>query len=239
MGNYFEKLHDLLQKYQISAKNIFNADEVGVQLSDLGLKFISTRNCICRNLTNDHVTVMITSSAVGSLLPPYLLFPGKDQSVVPNVIQERCQEVWGTFSDAGWMDVERFQVYTMKLLDELRARSGITDLSQPLNEYHLLLVDGHNSHLDATTLFNCASKRLIIFCGPSNLTNAWQANDAGVNKAFKENLSKIVAPHIEAHLGFTSSDVTTYILVALKEENMKKSIKHSFRHVGIEPFHCD
>ena len=68
----------------------------------------------------------------------------------------------------------------MKLLDELRARSGITHLSQPLNEYHPLLVDGHNSHLDATTLFNCASKCLIIFCGPSNLTNAWQANDAGV-----------------------------------------------------------
>ena len=85
---------------------------------------------------------MITSSAVGSLLPPYLLFPGKDQSVEPNVIQERCQEVWGTFSDARWMDVKQFQVYTMKLLDELRARSGITDLSQPLNEYHLLLVDG-------------------------------------------------------------------------------------------------
>jgi len=85
------------------------------------------------------------------------------------------------------MDVEKFQVYTMKLLDELRGRNVIVDPTLPLQEYHLLILDGHNSCLNDTTLFNCVTNCLIVLCGPSNLTNVWQANDTGVNKTFKEN----------------------------------------------------
>lgn len=129
---------------------------------------------------------------LGHFCPPYLLFPGEDSSVVPSFIDENKEEVWSTFSEAGWMDAEHFQVYILKLLQELRKRSEIRDSTLPLAEFHLLLVDGHNSRLDMTTLFTCAVNRLVILCGPSNLNNAWQPNDAGVNKAFKENLNKIL-----------------------------------------------
>jgi len=101
LGDYFAKLQSLLLVYQISPQNIFNADEVGVQLSDMNLKFITTWNCVRGNMSNEHVTVMITTSAVGSLLPPYLLFPGNDSSAVPNVMNEHRSEMWGNFSDLG------------------------------------------------------------------------------------------------------------------------------------------
>jgi len=167
-------------------------------MEDLKFQFISTRETVRGNVTNDHVTVMITS-AVGSFLPPYLLFSGEDSSVVPSFIDENKENIWGTFSPAGWMDSERFQVFTLKLLDELRKKLEICDPTLPMEEYHLLIVDGHNSCLEPPTLLNCAANRLLILCGPSN--------DAGVNKAFKENLGKIAANHIEAHLKFSSSDV--------------------------------
>ena len=236
LGDYFDKLEALLLKYKVKEKNIFNCDEVGIQMSDLGFKFLTSRETVRGNLTNDHVTIMITTCATGSLLPPYLLFPGKDSSAVPGFVEENKEFIWGTFSDAGWMDTECFQVYTLKLLNELRKHSDIQDPSLPLAEYHLLLLDGHNSCLDATTLFNCAVNRLIILCGPSNLTNDWQPNDAGVNKAFKENLNKIAARQVEAQQKFSSSDISSLTLSALREPNMKRSIVQSFQHVGVVPF---
>lgn len=239
LGDYFEKLREVIQQYQIPASNIFNTDEVGVQMTNFNLQFLTTRPNLRGNLSHEHVTVLITTGATGQLLPSYLLFPGKDTSAIPNVVDQHKDTCWGNFSEAGWMDVERFQVYSLKLLDELRRKSGIVDSTLPLDEYHLLLVDGHNSRMNESTLFNCARNRLIIFCGPSNLTNAWQANDAGVNKTFKENLKKVISNHIEAHLEFSPSDMVVYILRALSQNNMKRSITNSFRHVGIEPFDPD
>lgn len=75
LGDYFDKIESILQKYQVSARNIFNCDEVGVQMSDLGFQFLSSHETVCGNLTNDHISVLITTSAVGSLLPPLLAFP--------------------------------------------------------------------------------------------------------------------------------------------------------------------
>ena len=86
-----------------------------------------------------------------------MLFPGKNLSAVPSFVEENKEVILGTFSDAGWMDCELFQVYTLKLLDELCRHSEICDSSLPLPEYHLLLVDGHSSRLDATTMFNCTA----------------------------------------------------------------------------------
>ena len=228
LGDYFEKLENHLQKYQVSASNIFNCDEVGVQMSQFGFQFLSSCETICGNLSNDHVSVLITTCADGSILPPYLLFPGEDSSVVPTFIEENKEIIWGTFSKAGWMDAERFQVYTLNLLRELKERSEMCDFSLPLTEYHFLLVDGHNSCLEPSTLFNCAVNCLLVLCGPSNLTNAWQPNDAGVNKSFKENLNKIVAKHVEAHQQFSSSDVSALVIHALQESNMRRSIINSF-----------
>jgi hypothetical protein len=49
LGDYFDKLWSLLLAYQISPQDI-NADEVGVQLSDLNMKFMTTWNCVRGNL---------------------------------------------------------------------------------------------------------------------------------------------------------------------------------------------
>ena len=220
LGDFFEKLEYLLQHYQVSVKNIFNSDEVGVQMDGIHFQFLSTRQTVRGNVSNEHITVMIATCADGSLFPPYLLFPGKDSSVVPSFIEQNNENIWGTFSTEGWMDTDCFQVFILKFLNKLQKQSGITDLSLPLKDYHLLVVDGHNSHLNPTILYTCAVNHLLLLCGPSNLTNCWQPNDAGVNKAFKENLGKVVSKHIEAHLKFSSSDMASFILSALCEQNM-------------------
>jgi len=48
-----------------------------------------------------------------------------------------------------------------------------------------------------------------------------------------------VANHVEAHLAFSPSNMAMYILRALHEENIERSIINSSHHVGIEPFDSD
>ena len=226
----------VLQQYQISPSRIYNTDEVGLLLSDMNLHFASTRENIQGDLSNDHVTALLTTCADGTPYPPYLLFPGTDTSVIPNIVQENKKLIWANFSEAGWMDETRFQVFILMFLQELKERSKQSDLLLPLSEFHLLLVDGHNSRLNSSTLFTCMMNCLIVFCGPSNLTQAWQANDAGVNKAFKDNMERAISHHVEAHQRFSSSDIVSFTLKAWSQENIVRSIRNSFRHVGIEPF---
>lgn len=231
LGDWFNKLEGVRKEYNILPKNIWNADEVGVQFSDLNVKFLTNRACVRANMTNEHITVLITSNAGGFLIHPYLIFPGTNISVIPNIILEN-EEVWPTFASSGWMDVERFQGWILKFINEVKQRKE----EEEKDEYTLLIVDGHNSRLNADTIFTAAINRVIVLVGPSQLTNSWQANDAGINKSFKENLRSLVAIHIEAKQTLANSDVALMITEALKKPNMKKSIINSYRHVGIEPF---
>ena len=230
LSDWFGKLGDIRTKYRICAKNIWNADEVGVSFSNFILKSVTTRQCVRVNLTHDHITTLVTSNATGVQLQPYLIFPGLSTSDIPNVIFEN-EEVWANFSPSGWMDTERFQIWMLKFIMEVKNRKDEDE-----NEYTLLIVDGHNSRLNVNTMFTAAVNRIIVLVGPSHLTNAWQANDSGVNKAFKENLKTNVCLQIETKHEISNSDVAIMIISALQKENMVPAIINSYKHVGIEPF---
>jgi hypothetical protein len=231
LGDWFNKLEGVRSEYKILPKNIWNADEVGIQFSDLNLKFWSSRACVRVNMANQHVTVLITSNASDFFCQPYLIFPGENTSVIPSVILEN-EEVWSTFAVSGWMDVERFQGWMLKFISDVKKRKS----EEEKDDYVLLIVDGHNSRLNSDTMFTAAINRVIVLVGPSQLTNAWQPNDAGINKSFKENLKRLVAKHVEAKQQLSNSDIGIMISNALKMKNMKASIVNSYRHVGIEPF---
>ena len=97
-----------------------------------------------------------------------------------------------------------------------------TQKSHDPTKYTLLMLNGYNSCLNLSTMYTAAANQIICLIVPSNLTNAWQANDSGVNKTFKENLSKVVTPHIEAKLSFSSSDLSCIILKAFHHREYVK-----------------
>jgi len=57
--------------------------------------------------------------------------------------------------------------------------------------------------------------RVILFFGPSQLTNCWQANDSGTNKKWKENIKKELAPKIEAKVPILTSDLANIVVNAI------------------------
>ena len=228
LGDWFSKLEEVRNKYKIRAQNIWNCDEVGLQFMNMKLRVLTTRKCVRVNLaTTDHMTVLITTNAVGSQIQPYLLFPGTDMSVIPDYALTH-DECWTNYSPRGWMDVERFKVWMIKFVDEMKTRRKDDD-------YVLLLVDGHSSRMDPSTMFTAALNHIVVLVGPSHLTHAWQPNDAGVNKAFKANIRHCLSEHLTAQNEISNADLTFFTIKSLKEDNMKTAIVNSFRYVGVEP----
>ena len=133
-----------------------------------------------------------------------------------------------TVSKKGWMDEISFQAWLLTFIRFLEStREGAL-------EYHLLL-DGHSSRFNIDTLFTAAVNRIIVFAGPSQLTNLWQANDSGTNKKIKDNLKLLIGENIEDREGISKEDLGQYILEAIESPNMKMAIVNSFRHVGVCP----
>ena len=65
------------------------------------------------------------------------------------------------------MDEERFQAWMLRFIDFIKRKKKESEE----DDYTLLIVDGHNSHLNPHTIFTAAINRVIEFIGPSNLTH--------------------------------------------------------------------
>jgi hypothetical protein len=90
--------------------------------------------------------------------------------------------------------------------------------------------------MNSNIILTAACERILVFCGPSQLTNLWQPNDSGTNKTFKENLKQIIALFLEIKKSITHATLAINIYDALVLPNMNNAIMNSFRHYGIYPF---
>jgi DDE superfamily endonuclease len=143
-----------------------------IQLSDMVVKFLTTRATVRRNLSHDHVTALVTTNPLGHQMPPYLLFPGLDISAVPQAVME-SDRMFGNFAENGWMDATVFQAWMVKFVDFVTKRKT----PREVDDYTLLLVDGHGSRMDCDTLLTAACNRILVLCGLSSLTNIWQQSN--------------------------------------------------------------
>jgi len=75
-----------------------------------------------------------------------------------------------------------------------------------------------------------------MLCFPSHTTHLLQPNDAGFNKAFKENLDAMLLDSAEANLGITMAEFANMCYASLHLPNISKSIVSSFAHTGVYPY---
>lgn len=228
--DYFDKLEEVFQDEKITPDRIWNCDEVGIQLSDMKLHVYSTKKTVRRNLCTDHLTAHLTVSAEGKVLPLFLIFPGECNADIPESITNH-PDVWSATSPNGWMDEERFQAYMLlyiRKINELREKTKSTCS-------HILLLDGHSSRYNIDTLWTAAVNRIIVFFGPSQLTNCWQANDSGTNKKWKDNIKKELGPKLEAKVPILPADLADMVQKAIQYDDIPRTIQNSFRHVGVWP----
>ena len=230
MTDFSEKLLDLYQKRKYFPEDIFNADEVNLQANGRSFEFFSTRATVRKNLVGEgHLTVLVCANAAGSLLKPFFIFPGEDMSCLPAGELENC---YLAFNNSAYMDEELFKQWLSRMIAEtIESRTTDDGKLHPA----LLLLDGHSSHLNSTTLMTAACHNIDVLCLPSHTMHLLQPNDCALNKTLKDNMQANLSSLLELHEKITLAELAHLFSEAMKYENIPRSVIQSFRHTGVFP----
>ena len=155
--SYFSILKETLEKYDLMDRpsQVYNCDESGMPLEHKQPKTLALKGTKkvrqCTSSNKMQTTVLGRVSATGQVIPPMVVFSGKNFN---HTLSEG--EVPGTFygmSDSGWMDQELFAFwFSCHFLKHAVS-------SRPL----MLILDGHSSHFTLDVVQTAAEHQVTAY----------------------------------------------------------------------------
>ncbi|MCO5592019.1 hypothetical protein L7F22_046013 [Adiantum nelumboides] len=178
-------LHDNLEKlyseHNYPSTNIWNADETGFQGSrDKGMKVLARKGAkVVYGITADSrewMTVLCCVNATGHAIPSYYIFKG--HRITCNYIQycEPCSAM--AMQKKAWMTGELFHAW-------LEHFDNAITLSIGKSSRHLLILDGHGSHVSMDVVAKAQDSGIYIITLPAHTSHKLQPLDVSVFKSLK------------------------------------------------------
>ena len=127
----------------------------------------------------EHLTAMVTTNAAGEVAPTMFIFKSKAETAQMHTNVGAGN--WAVANESAYMTAQEFTIWAIKFIDWLKSR--------PADQHgrHVLIFDGHSSHLLPDVLLTFACAQLAVVCLPSHTTHVLQPNDSGTNKTIKTN----------------------------------------------------
>ena len=176
---YFDLLKSLYDQYNFYGhpEAVYNMDETGVPLEPRPPKVVAKKGQkkvrYCTSGTKAQITVLGCGSATGQIIPPFIIFAAKQ--INPLWTKNEVSGSSYAVSDKGWVDQELFKFW----LKEHFLTNAIAH--RPL----LLLLDGHSSHFEPSTIEFAKEKEVIICCLPPHTTHECQPLDVSLFGSLK------------------------------------------------------
>ena len=117
-------------------------------------------------------------NASGHSIPNFYIFKGKQK--LRNYIVKCEQDSCIAMQPNGWMTVFLFSPWITHFLSIVRRRYGISQENR-----HLLILDGHGSHVTLEVVQKAKSKGLDIITLPNHTSHRLQPLDVTIFKPFK------------------------------------------------------
>ena len=160
--------------------NVYFAPEFRRTLADKG-----SRTVTCKKLKSSRrCTVMLGCTAVGKLLPPYVIWQGKPEGRIAREIKDPAAN--------GLPDGLCYGVQHKAWMDEREMLRWVKQVWEPFTETidgpTLLIIDEARAHLTSsvrTAIALCQTELEII---PGGFTSKLQVMDVGLNKPFKDRM---------------------------------------------------
>ena len=170
---YFDLLENTFIENDLLERpcQVFNMDETGMPLDPLAPRVICKKGSKHPVTTTSgdktQITVVSCCSAGGYVIPPMVIFDRK--TLRPELtIGEVPGTIYG-LSDSGWINSELFSHWFS---------SHFISYAPPARPL-LLLLDGHSSHFNPSTIELAAEQQIIIFCLPPHSSHRTQPLDKG------------------------------------------------------------
>ncbi|XP_074040581.1 uncharacterized protein [Leptinotarsa decemlineata] len=233
VGEFFDKLHEVINRNKYRTSNIFNLDETGVTTVPPVTKVIAQKGekqigQVTSRERGELVTQVGIICANGNCLPPVFIFP-RARFDKTKMMAGAAPGALGLVHKSGWMTTDNFILVLKFFKDNVRC-----DKEHPV----LLLMDNHESHLSLEAINFCRDNGITILTLPPHTSNRLQPLDRSVFGPFKKYFSNAVHSWMLDHPNQT---LTIYSLPELCSRAWDRAatpenVKAGFQKCGISPF---
>ena len=235
VNGFYANLEYLYDLHKYPESHMWNCDESGVQAAKNGGATVLAKkgSKVVNSITPDHrehISVLSCINAAGGTIPNFYIVKGK--YFTANHIRG-CEPgaVMGVQHNA-WMTKFLFESWIAHFLRNLNAGPGVSQQNR-----HLLIVDGHTSHVTIEVTKTCMNNGIDIVTLPSHTSHALQPLDKTCFAPFKGAFRRIRDDWIREHKNtkVEKSMLCEWTSKALGIALTPSNIKAGFKKCGIWP----
>lgn len=235
VGIFFNNLKCVLEKHKFENKDVWNADETGIQtvqrpgkiVTEKGSRQVAKATSAERGAT---LTVATAVNAIGNAIPPMFIFPRVHFKT--HFIQNAPPGSIGSSHPSGWMTQISFLQFIKHFHNHVRSSK-----EHPC----LLILDNHDSHLSIDVINFCKEKGIVMLSFPPHTSHRLQPLDKSVYGPFKKFYFAAVDNWMTNNPGKTLTiyDLPGIVKNSLPNALTPNNITAGFKATGIMPFNPD
>lgn len=235
VGDFFENLRTVYERYQLGPEAIYNIDETGLTtvqrtqrvIAPKGTKQVGQATSAERGSL---VTVCCGINAIGNSIPPYFIFPRVNFK--PYMLHDAPIGSDGSTHPSGWMTSSNFFKYMHHF-----AKHAKPTPDTPV----FLLLDNHESHISVEVLDFCKEVGIILMTFPPHCSHKLQPLDLTVYGPLKNYYNKALTDWMVSNPGKTVTiyDIPKLAALAIPQAFKQKNIQKGFEKSGIWPFNSN
>jgi hypothetical protein len=239
-------LIETVEKYNITAENLYNWDEKGFLLGlARTLKRIMTLNAYKKGLimgashdgSREFLSLLACICADGTKLPPLLIYQGDSHDLQDSWVQdfnEGDQAYFATTAN-GWSCDQLGLEWLQKVFHlQTKSKAG--------NRRWLLIVDGHSSHVNLKFIEWADQHRIILLILPPHSTHRLQPLDVSLFSPLATAYSNQITKLMSDSYGLVSMSKREFwplFKVAWETSFTMQNINSGFSKTGIWPYNPD
>jgi hypothetical protein len=176
------------------------------------------------------MSILTCINAIGQCIPSFYIFRGK--RFLRNYIKNCTDGAAMAMQPKVWMTGFLFYCWIDHFLKHIGEKWGISQKNR-----HLLVLDGHNSHVTVEVVQKAKATGLDLVILPSHTSHALQPLDVSVYKLFKTAFRLIRDRNIlrKPRQRVTKEELAGWVAQVLKKAMQPQNITSGFRAIGIWP----
>ena len=233
--SFYSNLEQLYSKENYLAERIWNSDETSAQAGRNGGGRVWAKKgsrFVHRVLPNERewLTNLTCVNAAGDHIPGFYVFRGK--RLRSNYVIHYEDGAAMAMQTKAWMTATLFSHWISHFIRCLESKGGISN-----ERRHLLILDGHNSHVTLEVVQKCREVRLDLLTLPSHTSHRLQPLDVSVFAPFKHYFKRYRDAWSVNNKGKGASKQTLAMWVskALERALTTRNITTGFRTTKIFP----
>ena len=235
VASFYNNLEQAYQTHNYPPEHIWNCDESGAQAGRNGgglvwaKKGSKTVHSLMPN-EREWLTVLSCVNASGESIPAFYIFKGKRMR--ENYIAKCEDGASMAMQPEAWMTTQLFSHWISHFIRALESRGGVS----PSNR-HLLVVDGHNSHVTLEVVQKAMDVGLDIITLPSHTSHRLQPLDVSIFGPFKRAFKRYRDAWTLRNKGqgATKQVLAHWVSAGLQRALTVSNIQAGFRSTGIWP----